>query len=474
MLITITSTAENAVDLGYLLHKNPANLCQAQTSSGRVSVFYPEASAERCTVALLLEVDPVALVRGRGAYSLDQYVNDRPYVASSLVSVALTEAFGTAMNGRSRERQERVAEKMPLTARVAAVNCRGGEALFQRLFGPLGYEVACRREPLDLDGHNPEDSDVYSLTLEGMETVQNLLSHLYVLLPVLDNAKHYFVGLDEADKLLKRGEGWLAKHPEREFIVQRYLNYRSAVIRSAMERLQLREENAEPQEEIDERQESQELKAEAPLHLNEARLNAALVAVTSLLPPARRVLDLGCGEGRLLRKLLRETSIGEIVGVDVSAQILERAAGSLKLETLPERQRQRIQLLHGSLVYRDERFKDFDAALLIEVIEHLDPPRLAAMESVVFQHARPRRLIVTTPNAEYNVMWPSLPAGKFRHGDHRFEWSRGQFQEWSRRAAEAFAYAVSFQGIGPERENVGSPTQMAIFDRLGETAGNSP
>jgi len=465
MLITISCNAENATDLGYLLHKNPANLFESDTAFGRISVFYPEASADRCTAALLLEVDPIALVRGRGAYSLDQYVNDRPYVASSLMSVALAEAFGTALNGRSRDRPDRVMEKMLLTAKIGAIHCRGGAALLDRLFAPLGYAVTLHEEPLEIAELNEGESGIYSLTLEGTQTVRELLTHLYVLLPVLDNAKHYFVGEDELDKLLKRGEGWLAQHPEKDLIAQRYLSYRSAIVRSALAQLQLQVEDGEPQELLDERQEIEESVAEAPLRLNEARLQAALDAAMELQPRPARVLDLGCGEGRLLRKLLRDTAIGEIIGVDVSAHVLDRAARNLKLETLPERVQRRIQLLHGSIVYRDDRFRNFDVALLIEVIEHLDPARLIAMESVVFQHARPRRLIVTTPNAEYNVVWTSLPAGKFRHGDHRFEWTREQFQEWAEHVTSTFPYTVTFRGIGPERKETGCPTQMAIFDR---------
>ena len=195
-------------------------------------------------------------------------------------------------------------------------------------------------------------------------------------------------------------------------------------------------------------------------------MTAALEAVRAMEPKPSRVLDLGCGEGRLLKKLLAERYLTEIVGVDVAAHILEHAARRLKLDDAPEREKARVKLIQGSLVYRDERFNHFDAALLIEVIEHLDAPRLAAMEQVVFRHARPRRVILTTPNAEYNRMWPSLPADKFRHRDHRFEWTRTEFQEWANRVANQEKYVVQFVPIGPEDETVGSPTQMAIFDFL--------
>ena len=469
MLLTITCETHDATDLGYLLHKHPGSLFEAEKWFGRITVFYPVADTDRCTVALLLHVDPIGLVRGRAGAGLDQYVNDRPYVASSLLSVAIAEAFGTAMNGRSKERQERVGEKMPLEACLAVVRCSGGADLIARLFVPLGYTVTLQRETLDVRFPEWGESDIYTLTLHGTQTVQDLLTHLYVLIPVLDNAKHYFVGADEVDKLLQKGGAWLAAHPEKELIARRYLRYRQAHVRDALDRIEPPHDDAAeaPQAEVDASQEAQEAQAEEPLRLNEARMKAAMDAVQELSPPARRVLDLGCGEGRLLKMLLAERGFDTVVGVDVAAATLERAAQRLRFDTLPPHQRARIQLIQGSLVYRDERFAGFDVALLIEVIEHLDPSRLPALEAVVLRHARPRRVIVTTPNREYNSVWPSLPADRFRHRDHRFEWTRAEFAAWAGGAAERNQYTVKFRGIGPEDPERGCPTQMAIFDRKG-------
>ena len=458
MLLTITCEAENATDLGYLLHKNPSSIFEKEMWFGKARVYYPEAESSRCTAALLIEVDPVGLVRGRGS-ALDQYVNDRPYVASSLMSVAIGEAYRTALSGRSSERQERVEEKMDLTAQISALDCDGGEPLIRRLLEPLGYTVTVERAPLDERFPQWGESDLYTVTLQARQTVRNLIAHLYVLIPVLDNEKHYHVGEEEVEKLLRRGEGWLAAHPEKDLIARRYLVYKRRMVNAALERL--REETPAD----DESAESEEAAIEAPVRLNEIRLKTVLAAVLEMQPAARSVIDLGCGEGRLLKLLMEERNVERIVGVDVSSQALLRAERVLKLDSLPERKRERIQLVHGSLLYRDDRFTGFDAALLVEVIEHVDPPRLKSLEQVVFGHARPRRVIVTTPNAEYNAQWESLPADRFRHQDHRFEWTRAEFGQWAESAAEAHSYSVAIHPVGPEDPIAGAPTQMAVFDR---------
>jgi 3' terminal RNA ribose 2'-O-methyltransferase Hen1 len=429
-----------------------------------VLVFYPEATYDRCTVALMIDVDPVGLVRGKRAQTLDQYVNDRPYVACSLLSVAIADCFRTALSGHSKERQERVVERMPLVARLAAVRC--STELIHRFFRPLEYEVSVRRGLLDTRHPEWGESPIASVEISGMQTVHDLLSHLYVLIPVLDNSKHYYVGESEIEKLLDHGASWLPTHPDRDLITRRYLIYRQQIVREAMARLDvLREDSPDTQEEVDDRAEEQEAASERPMHLNDVRMEAVLQAVKELEPQAERVLDLGCGDGSLLLRLRKDQSIKRIVGVDVAARSLEHAARRLKMERASERELERISLIQGSLVYRDERFTGFDVALLIEVIEHLDPPRIQAMEQVVFGHARPRRVIVTTPNSEFNVTWPSLPAGRFRHRDHRFEWSREQFRTWAERVAEEHRFQVRLWPIGTVDPDLGPPTQMAIFDR---------
>lgn len=454
MLLTITSTAAPATDLGYLLHKNPARVQAFPLSFGTAQVYYPNATVERCTAALLLDVDPIALVRDRDQF--DQYVNDRPYAASSFLSVAIAQVFGSALNGKSHERPELTELPIPLEARVAAVPCRGGEGFLRRLFEPLGYVVTTTHHPLDEQFPEWGPGPYYTIELAATCRVYELLSHLYVLIPVLDDEKHYWVGDAEVEKLLKHGEGWLSTHPERDRIAERYLRRQARLVRSALSQLVATDETVPDEAEAAAPEEA----LEARLSLNEQRLRAVHEALKA--SGARRVLDLGCGEGKLLRRLAEDSQFAEVVGLDVATRALNFAEERLR-RTRHLDEPGRVKLLHGSLTYRDARLAGFDAAAAVEVIEHLDPPRLTAFERVVFEFARPAAVVLTTPNAEYNVNFPGLPAGKFRHRDHRFEWTRAEFRSWAEAVAGRHGYAVTFVGIGEEDLAVGSPTQMAVF-----------
>lgn len=466
MLLTITTTRPPATDLGYLLHKHPDRFQSFDLSFGKAHVFYPEVSAERCTACLLLDVDPVGLVRGKSpdqGFLLGQYVNDRPYAASSFLSVAIAQVFGSALQGRCKDRPELPRTPVPLTARVDVLPVRGGEHFLRAVFEPLGYEVEATRTPLDERFPEWGESPYFSVTIRKTTSLFELLTHLYVLVPVFDNRKHYFVGEDEIEKLLARGEGWLASHPEKEEITRRYLRFQSSLYRQVLARLVQEEEPDEAEEDGQRPQEKAEETLEKPLSLNEQRLGAVLAALRA--SGARRVLDLGCGAGSLLRELLKDRQFEEIVGLDVSIRSLEAGQRRLKLDRLPATQVNRVKLIHGSLLYRDKRLEGFDAAAVVEVIEHLDPPRLAAFERVLFEFARPTTVVLTTPNREYNVTWETLPAGQFRHPDHRFEWSRWEFQAWAGRIGERFGYTVRFLSVGAEHVTLGPPTQMGVFSR---------
>ena len=317
MLLTISTTHEPATDLGFLLHKHPDRVRTVSFPFGVAHVFFPEATAERCTAALLVEVDPIGLVRRKGrsaeGFSLAGYVNDRPYAASSFLSVVLGKVFGTAMTGRSPDRPELAGEALPFVVQLPTVPCRGGESVVRELFGPLGYAVDATPTPLDERFPEWGDSRYLAVTLTGEVRLADLLAHLYVLLPVLDDEKHYWVGDDEADKLLAKGETWLAVHPARDLITRRYLKHRRALAAGVL--AQLAEDDPVEPGAADEQLDQEEAAVEKPLGLNQQRLAAVTHAVVDA--GASRVLDLGCGEGRLVRQLLQVPTVTQVTGVDV-------------------------------------------------------------------------------------------------------------------------------------------------------------
>ncbi|MET0422761.1 MAG: 3' terminal RNA ribose 2'-O-methyltransferase Hen1 [Actinoplanes sp.] len=438
MLLTVTTTHRPATDLGYLLVKHPDRVHSFDVPTGTAYVLYPEAGPDRCTAALLLDVDPQRLRAQRDTFELGQYVNDRPYAASSLLAAALAKVFRSALRGVSKDRPELAAARLPLEIHVPVL--RGTTDLVTRLFEPLGWSVTAAVIPLEpqIGG----DSRYVDLSLTGEVRLADALNHLYVLLPVLDDGKHYWVAPDEIEKLLRSGAGWLADHPEKVLIARRYLAHKKAYAATALGLL--------GGDEVTE--EESELPVARKVSLAEQRRDAVLAALAEV--NAARVLDLGCGGGALLTGLIKDRRFTEIVGADVSARSLEIAAR--RIHDNP-----RVRLLQTALTYRDDRLRGYDAAVLMEVIEHLDLPRLPALEANVFGHAHPAAVVVTTPNAEYNVHYEGLTG--MRHSDHRFEWTRAEFQQWATRVAGEHGYRVSFRPVGEEHETTGAPTQLAIF-----------
>lgn len=559
MLLTVTRTVEpaeiaagaDASDLGFLLHKHPDKVQTFTLPFGEATVFYPEVSAERCTAALLLTIDPIGLVRGsKGrkrapeAFALAQYVNDRPYAASSLLAVAMGRVFNTALGGRCEARPELADTPLTLDLHIPALPARaaagfgastgggagpgsanaagvGGAALIRALFEPLGWQVETTAVPLagENAGFDWGAAPYVDTHLRGRVRLADALSHLYVLLPVLDDTKHYWVGPDEVDKLIRRGAGWLADHPLRDLVTRRYLAAQRTYVRDATARLDElddRVESVEPDELGDESgaAEASPGDAQRGVHqgdtgpgdvgpgsgadaggagtsgvapgaaagspapaggsydpsahrapLKAVRREAVLDALREL--GAHRVVDLGCGEGYYLQELLADASFTEVVGVDVAASYLARAEKRLGVERgrLSDRQRERLTLRQSSVTYRDDALTGYDAVLLVEVIEHLESDRLPSLERNVFGFAAPRSVIVTTPDADYNSHY-DLGEHEMRHPDHRFEWNRTEFAQWAHAVAAQHGYAVAFRSIGGPAGD--APTQMALFTR--ETA----
>ncbi len=460
MLLTIEAKLSPGADLGYLLHKHPDRAYCAELPLGKLHVFYPVVEPDRAQAAIWLEIDPIGLVRRKQdeGPSVTQYVNDRPYAASSLLSVAISRCLGSALKGRSPERPELAKTPLELKASLTVVQSRGGPELFERLFSPLGYKVKAECLPLDPRFPDWGDSSYYQLELTGQQRLSDLLGHLYVLLPVLDRYKHYFIGPDEVEKLLMSAQGWLEQHPEQAFIARRYLLERPDLTRMALERLLPVSDESDDGSHADAVEEA----LEAPISLNEQRIRAVLEQLE--LNQVRSLVDLGCGEGKVLKRLLSETQISRLIGVDVSIKELTKAEKRLRPDWLSERQKQRLELLQGSVLYRDKRYADVDVVLLIEVIEHLEPFQIERLTRTLFGEQKPPLVILTTPNREYNQLF-GMPTHALRHRDHRFEWNRQEFHRWASQAAKQYGYLFESKPIGELNPELGPPTQMGIFSR---------
>lgn len=466
MILTITWEGQNTQDLGYLLYKHPERAQQFELSYGKAYVFYPEVSNERTTAALVLDIDPIDLARGKlGSKEggLFDYVNDRPYAATSFMSTAINRVFGTAMKGKSEHRPELAAGPMHLTATLSSLKDRGNETLAQELFEPLGYMVTTQRSKLDVKFPEWGESPYMDLTITGDVRLADLLNHLYVLIPVFDRQKHYYMAEEEIQKLMDHSEGWLATHPAKDKIVRRYFGVKRGLARRALDRLATgSDEDEETAEEAEATEDAAEEK-EARTPLNTQRLETVKNAV--LASGAKSVIDLGCGSAPLTAMLLRDPQIRKVTACDVSARALEKAAQRLHTDRMPLTLKDKLTLMQASLTYRDQRFDGYDCACVVEVIEHIEPMRIPAFERVVFEFAKPGTVILTTPNREYNVNYEKLEEDQLRHHDHRLEWTRNEFRQWTEHVCERFGYTCVIIGIGEMDEAHGQPTQMGVFTR---------
>ena len=461
MLLTITYEGKNTQELGFLLHKNPERAQQFELSFGKAYVFYPEVSDARTTAALLLDIDPLDLARGKEGCKdggLFDYVNDRPYASTSFMSTAIIRVFSTAVSGRCDKRPELVKTPLQLTARLASLKDSGDEKLAKELFEPLGYTVKTERTILDDSFPEWGGSPYIGLEISGTVRLSELLNHLYVLIPVFDKQKHYYTSEDVINKLLDHGEGWLSDHPYKEKITRRYFDQRRSYARKALDVLLENDITEDSRENA-----AEEKTAHTPL--NTLRMETVKNAV--LASGASTVIDLGCGECRLTSLLLNEQQIKKITACDVMVSTLEKAAQKLHLDRMQPYRRDKLTLMQASLTYRDRRFDGFDCACVIEVIEHIEPARIPAFERSVFEFAAPKTVILTTPNREYNAKYEHMQENTLRHGDHRFEWTRSEFRQWTDHICEKFGYTCEISGIGDTDEKLGSPTQMGVKKKNG-------
>jgi 3'' terminal RNA ribose 2''-O-methyltransferase Hen1 len=459
--LSIATTRPKAADLGFILYKHPDRVFRSDSSRNKnlkAVGFYPEAGDERCEFVLLVEVDPVERVRGLAWNGgIAQYVEPLPFLASSYMSQAISLCLRSAMNGivSSKDPSEdarlraMAVEHWPLEIKVSPI--RTSPALIERMFQPLGWEVTIDSMPLDVPGVE-RDNALHTVTLKGSSTVQDALTQLYVLLPALDPVRHYFYDEAEVAKLLEKSRNWLETHPARNLIVGRYLSKSRELREAAMSQF---EEAVEAPQEA-----AIEVSAHSARHMRIAEAVSAMGDV--------RIVDLGCGEGKLLSRLAFLPGKIEIVGVEPSLRDLEKARKNLSRN--PARQMDpRVKLRHGSIAYADDSLRNFDVAILSEVIEHIDPERLDHAERCVFGFMKPEVVIVTTPNAGFNTVF-GLSDGEFRHRDHRFEWSVDEATDWCRRVAATYGYEFEIDGAGGYDENVGQHLSHFITFRKASAA----
>lgn len=475
MILIISAVGKDCQKLSYLLQKSPFVVGEFDVgASFKTYVFFPEYSEERTTCAVMFDMNSIELVKSLKAhdrhatYSLFDYINDRPYVSSSFTCSIISDVFRSALNGKCREYPDLPNQEFDLSARFY-VSMKTKDDLIKELFEPLGYELSysTERPPVDSMYEQFGESPYYDVTISRRETVKDLLSHLYILIPILDKMRHYGPSSDEVKKIMKIGDSWLKDHPSKKKIVGRYFGKKKELATSVLDRL---EDQIKDEQRIDENSDD-EKETRTPL----AGQRRKAIIRTLREHNVKTVLDLGCSTGKLSFELIDTPGIVKVTGADISARAIEKAVLEKRIhKKMTEDQKSRLDFVIASAIYRDLRFSAFDAIVLQEVIEHFDSWKLRVAEDVVFKYSGPRVVVVTTPNIEYNVLFENLENGKLRHRDHKFEFTRGQFKEWANRICKQFGYTVSFEDIGEFVENIGTQTQMAVFVRNNTDDENVP
>ncbi|TDQ36236.1 3' terminal RNA ribose 2'-O-methyltransferase Hen1 [Aureibacillus halotolerans] len=437
MQLTIKATGSDVSALSYLLAKNPANLYERKVKEHFVRFFFGTFSDTFVEATIFVTPDPLALVTHKNSYDITHYINDREFVASSIFCSLCKSALATALNGLPNTAYANYVDMtFPLTFTVGPIASGLSDEHVELLFKPLGYDVTFQYQSSESD---VEKGSARMLTIQGLTTLQAGLRQLFVLLPVLDDYKHYYIDEKEMEKLERYGEGWLDEHPEKALIYRRALRFKELYA---------------PLQNDEETQEKTPKRS-----LNHQRYEA-IASTIATFPNRARVIDLGAGEGKLLERLRLIPGIEELLAVEPSQAMLLRAMKAIEVST---EDGIKPTLLQGSLFYYDHRLLDSDVIVLCEVIEHIDEERLPACMAMILDEYRPGALIITTPNKEYNQLY-DMPEER-RHHDHRFEWTRDQFTDWCYKINEGQSYDLTFSGIGDDNEIYGQPTQMCVFTR---------
>lgn len=455
MQLTIKAIGENSRVISYLLSKNPSNLYDRDEKGSRVRLVYTAFTEEETEILIYVTPDPVELVRNSpNTFDITQYINDREFAVSSLFCSYIKSALATALNGKPKEEFIKwVDYKFNLVLGFGPVASDLPDAVIESIFTHLGYEVNIERGLTDYSFQLKSRSSVRYITLTGHQTLQNAMRHLFILIPVMDNYKHYYMDKSEVDKLERYGAGWLDDHPMRDLIIKRSLKFKELI-----------REVAVPQKEVFIKEESETVEeTEVKVRLNEQRYQTIVDIVTNL-PHKETVVDFGSGEGKLSVRLGFAPGVKEILAVEPSQMSQLRAMQKWDKARASEGFLAPTQVW-GSLFYFDTRLCDKDVMILSEVIEHIDEFRLPPIMETVFVQYTPKTIIINTPNYEYNVVYEMQD--NLRHRDHRFEWTREQFNSWCNELSAKYKYSVNIGGIGEEDQDFGFPTQIAVFCKTG-------
>jgi 3' terminal RNA ribose 2'-O-methyltransferase Hen1 len=444
MQLSLTVRGSGADVVSYLIAKNPNNPYERDEKGFKVRLVYPIFTKEEVQFVIYVKPDPIDLVRNSSElYDITHYINDREFVVSSLFITTIRKALGTALNGKpDEEYQQWVGHEFDMELAFGPVATDLHDKEIAGLFEPIGYKVEIERGVSTIR----EKSSARFVTLSGRQSVQNALKHVSILIPVIDNYKHYFLDEREIEKLDRYGEGWLEEHPLKHLIVKRALRFNALITQSKF---------------YEKKQRNRDYDESPKVRLNDLRYEAILNLIKSL-PHKESIVDLGAGEGRLSVQLGFVEGIKEILSIEPSNKSRIRAIERFEQVNAKEGYVE-PQSLPGSLYYFDSRLQNKDVIVLCEVIEHIEEDRLPKIFDTVLNDYRPKTLIVTTPNQEYNVLYEM--DDEMRHDDHRFEWTRAQFAQNVETWTEQTPYQFSIQGIGEEHVAYGHPTQMAIFRR---------
>lgn len=455
MQLTIKAIGENSRVISYLLSKNPSNLYDRDEKGSRVRLVYTAFTEEETELLIYVTPDPVELVRNSpNTFDITQYINDREFAVSSLFCSYIKSALATALNGKPKDDFIKwVDYKFDLILGFGPVASDLPDAVIESIFTPIGYEVKIERGITDYSFKLKSRSSARYINLTGRQTLQNAIRHLFILIPVLDNYKHYYMDKSEVDKLERYGTGWLDDHPMRDLIIKRALKFKELISEVASPKKEdLLQGDSEPVEE-----------SEIKVRLNEQRYQT-IVDIVTKLPQKETVVDFGSGEGKLSVRLGFIPGVKEVLAVEPSQVSQLRAIRKIDKVRSSEGFVAPTQVW-GSLFYFDTRLCDKDVMILSEVIEHIDEYRLAPIIETVFAQYSPKTLIINTPNYEYNVVFEMKD--NLRHSDHRFEWTREQFSLWCKELGARYNYSVNIGGIGEEDTDHGFPTQIAIFSKTG-------